>query len=143
MIPKVTTGIGDMGFKFCDEYFFLEQPFARDINSTNSPCLTSVLVGNIYDVNAKNVCIHMHMHVHACIHEFLSVCARAYAWVYEHLTHVGACMHTCVCACMRMCSFGNTPLPLNIEVNPAGLPSPHIKKLPTSMIYTLLKSIRA
>ena len=78
MIPKVTTGIGDMGFKFCDEYFFLEQPFARDINSTNSPCLTSVLVGNIYDVNAKNVCIHML--VHACIYDCLFV--RAHAWVY-------------------------------------------------------------
>ena len=59
--------------------------------------------------------------------------AYMHVWVYEYLTHV--CVHTCTCARMRICTFGNTPPPpQSNEFGPLGLPPPpHIEKLPTPM----------
>ena len=56
-----------------------------------------------------------------------------HAWVYEHL---GACtcvlyVHSCVCTCMRVCTFFNTP-PQVLKLASLALP-PNIEKLPTHM----------
>ena len=42
-ISKVNIGVGEMGFLFCDLKVCLNKSFARDINSTNVPCLTSLM----------------------------------------------------------------------------------------------------
>ena len=67
MKPKVNFQAGEMGFMFCNLYLSLKQTFAWDINSTNLPCLTSVLPGDtsdswnfssqIYNVSYKSSCL--------------------------------------------------------------------------------------
>ena len=49
MIRKVTIGVGEMRFMFCDLLVSLKLPFPRNINSTNLPCLTFVLAGGTSD----------------------------------------------------------------------------------------------
>ena len=71
-----------------------------------------------------NVCVYMH----ACIH----VCVCMHAWVFGYLAAC-TCVHTCVCACMRVCTFCNTPPPQSIAS--LGIPPHNIEKLPTPMIY--------
>ena len=46
MMSIVNLGVGEMGFLFCDLYVSLNNPLPVNINSTNWPCLTSVLPGD-------------------------------------------------------------------------------------------------
>ena len=46
MMSNVNLGVAEMGFLFCDLYVSLNNPLPVDINSTNLPCLTSVLPGD-------------------------------------------------------------------------------------------------
>ena len=66
MIPKETLGIGEMGFIVCDLEVSLKSPFARDINLTNLPYLTSVLARDPSDfgilvifLTKRNMMLHM------------------------------------------------------------------------------------
>ena len=49
MIRKVTLGVEEMKFMFCDLLVSQKLPFARNINLTNLPCLTSVSAGGTSD----------------------------------------------------------------------------------------------
>ena len=49
MMPNWNLGVGETGFLFCDLYVSLNNPLPGDINSTNLPCLTSVLPGDTSD----------------------------------------------------------------------------------------------
>ena len=47
--------------------------------------------------------------MHKCMraHVYMFLCM--YARVYEHLRHGRACVRTCVCACMLVCTFDDHP----------------------------------
>ena len=49
MMPKVNLGVGEMGFMFCDLYVSLKKTFARDINSMDLHCLTSIWTSDTSD----------------------------------------------------------------------------------------------
>ena len=50
MIPTVNLGVGEMGFMFVIYTFLKNKSALEDINSTNLPCLNSVLPGDTSNI---------------------------------------------------------------------------------------------
>ena len=64
------------------------------------------------------VCVHMHACIHVCVHACIGV------WPFSSLYMRS---YMCMCACMRVCTFYNTPPPPH-KVLMLGMPPPTILK---------------